>query len=105
MYVDLNPIRAAMAESLDKSQYTSSFHRLESHQGREIESSAAAMQMINQGRGSEDPEDVHARAVEAATQSRGQAQGTEIPRWLVGSDDAEPAIPWASDAQAGFACK
>lgn len=47
IYVDLNPIRAAMAESLDKSKYTSAFDRIEALKGKEMESSAAAMQTIS----------------------------------------------------------
>ncbi len=46
MYVDLNPIRAAMAESIEGSLYTSGYDRLNALQGAMIESSAASMQMI-----------------------------------------------------------
>ncbi len=47
MYVDLNPIRAAMAESIEGSLFTSAYNRLKAFQGKTIESSAAAMQAIS----------------------------------------------------------
>jgi hypothetical protein len=46
MYVDLNPIRAAMAESIEGSLYTSAYDRLNASHGAMIESSAASMHMI-----------------------------------------------------------
>ncbi len=47
MYVDLNPIRAAMAESIEDSLFTSAYDRWKASQGKTIESSAAAMQAIS----------------------------------------------------------
>ena len=47
MYVDLNPIRAAMAENLEESQYTSAFDRIGSIKGKKMASSAAAMKAIS----------------------------------------------------------
>ena len=46
MYVDLNPIRAAMAESLEKSEFTSAYDRLAAQAGKKVESSAAQMRAI-----------------------------------------------------------
>ena len=40
MYVDLNPVRAAMAESPDESVHTSAFDRIEAGKGKRIESAA-----------------------------------------------------------------
>jgi hypothetical protein len=84
MYVDLNPIRAAMAESLDKSQYTSAYDRIESRHGKEIESSAAAMQTINKEEAAtilktSTPEQLKQRRKAAA-----KRKGPKIPRdgWL-----------------------
>ena len=84
MYVDLNPIRAAMAESLDRSQYTSAYDRIESLQGKEIESSAAAMQTINKEEAAtilktSTPEQLKQRRKAAA-----KRKGPKIPRdgWL-----------------------
>jgi hypothetical protein len=47
MYVDLNPVRAAMAESPAKSQFTSAYDRMKAEAGETVESEAAAMQTIN----------------------------------------------------------
>ncbi len=47
MYVDLNPIRAAMAESLSGSKFTSAYDRMEADRGKTIESSAASMKTIS----------------------------------------------------------
>ena len=47
MYVDLNPIRAAMAESVEESQYTSAFDRLGSMKGKKVASSAVSMKAIS----------------------------------------------------------
>jgi len=48
MYVDLIPIRAAMAVTPEKSKHTSSCDRIETLEGKQIESSAASMQTISQ---------------------------------------------------------
>jgi hypothetical protein len=40
MYVDLNPIRAALAESLEKSLHTSVYDRIEAEKGKQIPSAA-----------------------------------------------------------------
>jgi hypothetical protein len=40
MYVDLNPVRAAMANSPDRSVHTSAYDRIEAEKGSEIESAA-----------------------------------------------------------------
>jgi REP element-mobilizing transposase RayT len=46
MYVDLNPVRAAMAESPEESQFTSAYDRIKALQGHTVESAAAPMQTI-----------------------------------------------------------
>ena len=40
MYVDLNPVRAAMAESPDAAQYTSAYDRIEGAKGKQLDSAA-----------------------------------------------------------------
>jgi len=40
MYVDLNPVRAAIAESPDGAPYTSAYDRIEAEKGRQIDSAA-----------------------------------------------------------------
>jgi REP element-mobilizing transposase RayT len=84
MYVDLNPIRAAMADSLEKSKHTSAYDRIEALKGKEIESSAAAMQTISQEEAAEilktsTPEQLRERRKAAA-----KRKGRKIPRdgWL-----------------------
>ena len=47
MYVDLNPVRAAMAESPAGSKFTSAYDRMKAASGDTIESAAAPMQTIN----------------------------------------------------------
>jgi hypothetical protein len=46
MYVDLNPIRAAMAESIENSEFTSACDRIAAQAGKKIDSSAAQMRAI-----------------------------------------------------------
>jgi REP element-mobilizing transposase RayT len=40
MYVDLNPVRAAMAESPDQSQYTAAYDRIQAGKGEKIDAAA-----------------------------------------------------------------
>jgi hypothetical protein len=48
MYVDLNPIRAAMAESPDEAKHTSAYDRIQAEQGEKIESAAFSKVAISQ---------------------------------------------------------
>jgi len=84
MYVDLNPIRAAMAESIEESLFTSAHDRRKASQGKTIESSAAAMQLIStkeaaEIRKSSSPKELADRRKKAL-----QRKGPKVPRdaWL-----------------------
>ena len=46
MYVDLNPIRAAMAEKIETAEHTSAFDRLKGEQGKMIDSAAFDLKTI-----------------------------------------------------------
>ena len=46
MYVDLNPVRAAMADSPDHSPHTSAFDRIEAEKGKQIDSAAFDLKPI-----------------------------------------------------------
>jgi REP element-mobilizing transposase RayT len=47
MYVDLNPVRAAMAESPDEAQHTSAYDRIHGEQGQEIDSAALELKAVS----------------------------------------------------------
>ena len=46
MYVDLNPIRAAMVETLEEAEHTSAYDRIEGERGRQIEAAAFDLKAI-----------------------------------------------------------
>ena len=48
MYVDLNPIRAAMAETVEESQHTSAFDRIQGANGQMVDSAAFDLVPANQ---------------------------------------------------------
>ncbi|MEM7561402.1 MAG: hypothetical protein AAF394_19930, partial [Planctomycetota bacterium] len=48
MYVDLNPIRAAMADSPDRAKHTSAYDRIHSERGKEMQSAALELKPISQ---------------------------------------------------------
>ena len=47
MYVDLNPIRAAMAESLEQAEHTSAYDRIHGERGKEIPAAAFELKPVS----------------------------------------------------------
>ncbi len=47
MYVDLNPVRAAMAETPEQSVHTSAYDRIKAMQGKTIPSAAADLAVVS----------------------------------------------------------
>jgi hypothetical protein len=85
MYVDLNPIRAAMAESVEKAIHTSAYDRIEGEKGQEIDSAAFDLVAISQEeRVKEIRTTTPAQRRERVRASRGRKRGRRIRRdsWL-----------------------
>jgi hypothetical protein len=53
MYVDLNPIRAALAESIEQAEFTSAYDRIEAEKGAEIESAAFDLVAVDNAKAQE----------------------------------------------------
>ncbi|HMP79779.1 MAG TPA: hypothetical protein PKD54_10035 [Pirellulaceae bacterium] len=85
MYVDLNPIRAAMVESLEQAIHTSAYDRLEGEKGSEIDSAAFELVPVTR---QERVEEIRKKSiVERKTKlkaSRGRKPGRRVLRdcWL-----------------------
>ena len=91
MYVDLNPVRAAMTESPDKAQHTSAFDRIHGEQGEQIDSAAFDLRPVEREQSAKEirntPVDELTQTAEVSTsQSDWEAYP---PRRLAGTyDDA-----------------
>jgi hypothetical protein len=84
MYVDLNPIHAPLAESLETSKYTSAYDRIETLRGKEIESSATAMQTMSQSEAATIVKPSTPELLRDRRKAAAKRKGPKIPRdgWL-----------------------
>ncbi len=84
MYVDLNPIRAAMAESLEKSEFTSVYDRIAAQSGKKIDSSAAQMKTIPKEEAAKMLRDLSPDELNETRRQAKKRKGAKVPRdaWL-----------------------
>jgi hypothetical protein len=85
MYVDLNPVRAAMAESPDQAQHTSAYDRIRASQGAEIDSAAFDLVAVpNEEAGKQIRETPVAQLKKQRLAKRAKPTGKRIKRdsWL-----------------------
>jgi hypothetical protein len=111
MYVDLNPVRAAMAETPEKSVHTSAFDRIEAMKGTTIPSSAAERVVISQAEASEKLKKLSPAKLRQLQQDAKKRRGKLILRdaWLApltlkgrGSTDAQPNQRGVRASNKGF---
>ena len=76
MYVDLNPIRAALAESIEQSVHTSAHDRLAGQRGQEIKSAAFDLVVLS----NEEAGDFHKNKTLAEQQAELNTQGRHVNR-------------------------
>lgn len=84
MYVDLNPVRAAMADSPEKSEFTGAYDRFAAERGKTIESSAAPMKTIPREEATKMIRQLSPRELNEIRKSARQRKGRRILRdaWL-----------------------
>jgi len=76
MYVDLNPIRAALAESIEQAVHTSAYDRLAGQSGQEIQSAAFDLVVLS----NEEAGEFHKNKTLAEQQAELKTQGRHINR-------------------------
>ncbi|MEM7479206.1 MAG: hypothetical protein AAF483_29830 [Planctomycetota bacterium] len=85
MYVDLNPIRAAMASSPDQAKHTSAYDRIHGDKGKVIDSAAMQLKPVSREQAAEDLKTTPvAKLKEKRAQRRKRGTGQRIRRdaWL-----------------------
>ena len=70
MYVDLNPVRAAMAESPDKAPHTSAFDRIHGEQGEQIDSAAFDLRPVEREQSAKEIRDTPVEELRKRRKSR-----------------------------------
>ena len=84
MYVDLNPVRAAMAESPGEALHTSAYDRIQSRKGKQIDSAAFDLKPVSREQSAEDLRSTTTKELQRKKAKRRKRAGKKILRdeWL-----------------------
>lgn len=95
LYVDLNPIRAAMAHSVEQSNYTSAFDRIGGMKGKKIHSCAVSRNVISREEASKIAKNVTSQQRSQMRKEARNRKGTFVLRdaWLAPLTLAEHSKP------------